>query len=107
MDAGDLPKRKETTIKTRRNFKIKICASLFSVLGGKPENDRKSLMYKWHRIGPTLTEIRAHISRTDLSVGPSLLRNLVLIYLSTAIGLTPGGSSTAHSYTQTVHRTTQ
>jgi len=30
-----------------------------------------------------------------------------MIYLLTAIGLTPGGSSTAHIYTQTVHRTTQ
>jgi hypothetical protein len=29
------------------------------------------------------------------------------IYLSTAIGLTPGGSSTVHIYTQTIHRTTQ
>jgi len=27
--------------------------------------------------------------------------------LSTAIGLTPGGSSTVHIYKQTVHRTTQ
>jgi uncharacterized integral membrane protein len=32
---------------------------------------------------------------------------LILIYLLTAIGLTPGGSSTVHVYTQTVHRTTQ
>jgi hypothetical protein len=31
---------------------------------------------------------------------------LVLIYLLTAIGLTPGGSSTVHIYTQTIHRTT-
>jgi len=30
-----------------------------------------------------------------------------LTYLSTAIGLTPSGSSTVHIYTQTVHRTTQ
>jgi len=30
-----------------------------------------------------------------------------LIYLLTAIGLTPGSSSTVHIYTQTVHRTTQ
>ena len=30
-----------------------------------------------------------------------------LTYLLTAIGLTPGGSSTVHIYTQTVHRTTQ
>ena len=30
-----------------------------------------------------------------------------MIYLSTAIGMTPGGSSTVHIYTQTIHRTTQ
>ena len=29
-----------------------------------------------------------------------------MIYL-TAFGLTPGGSSTVHIYTQTIHRTTQ
>jgi hypothetical protein len=30
-----------------------------------------------------------------------------MIYLLTAVGLPPGGSSTVHIYTQTVHRTTQ
>ena len=30
-----------------------------------------------------------------------------MIYLLTAIELTPGDSSTEHNYTQTVHRTTQ
>jgi len=30
-----------------------------------------------------------------------------MIYLLTAIGLTPGGSSTVHIYTQPIHRTTQ
>jgi len=30
---------------------------------------------------------------------------LILIYLLTAIGLTPGGSSTVHIYTQTIHKT--
>jgi len=30
-----------------------------------------------------------------------------MIYLLTAFGLTPGGSSTEHIYTQTIHRTTQ
>ena len=30
-----------------------------------------------------------------------------ILYLLTAIGLPPGGSSAVHSYTQTVHRTTQ
>jgi len=31
---------------------------------------------------------------------------LILIYLLTVIRLTPGGSSTVHIYTQTIHRTT-
>ena len=31
----------------------------------------------------------------------------VVIYLLTEIGLTPGGGSTVHVYTQTRHRTTQ
>jgi len=31
---------------------------------------------------------------------------LILIHLLTAIGLTPGGSSTVHIYTQTIRRTT-
>jgi len=30
-----------------------------------------------------------------------------MIYLLTAVGLTPSGSSTVHIYTQTIHRTTQ
>ena len=30
-----------------------------------------------------------------------------MIYLLTAIGLSPGGSITVHIYTQTIHRTTQ
>jgi hypothetical protein len=30
-----------------------------------------------------------------------------MIYLFTAIGLTPGGGSTVHIYTQTIYRTTQ
>ena len=30
-----------------------------------------------------------------------------MVYLLTAIGLTPGGSSTVHIYTQTIHRTKQ
>ena len=30
-----------------------------------------------------------------------------MTYCLTAIGLTPGGSSTVHIYTQTIHRTTQ
>ena len=30
-----------------------------------------------------------------------------MIYVLTAIGLSPGGSSTVHIYAQTIHRTTQ
>jgi hypothetical protein len=30
-----------------------------------------------------------------------------MIYLLTAVGLLPGGSSTTHIYIQTIHRTTQ
>ena len=30
-----------------------------------------------------------------------------MTYLLTATGLTPGGSSTVHIYTQTMHKTTQ
>ena len=36
-----------------------------------------------------------------------LVDKVEMIYLLTAIGLTPGGSSTVHIYTQTVHRMTQ
>jgi len=36
-----------------------------------------------------------------------LIHSYDMIYLLTAIGLTPGGSSTVHIYTQTLHRTTQ
>ena len=32
---------------------------------------------------------------------------MLLIYLLTVTGLTPGSSSTVHIYTQTIHRTTQ
>jgi uncharacterized integral membrane protein len=32
---------------------------------------------------------------------------IYMIYLLAAIGLTPGGSSTVHIYTQKIHRTTQ
>jgi len=36
-----------------------------------------------------------------------MLMILILIYLLTAFGLPPGGSSTVHIYIQTIHRTTQ
>ena len=45
-------------------------------------------------------------SEKQKSVSPVLCLILILIYLLTAIGLTPGGSSTVHIYTETIHRTT-
>jgi hypothetical protein len=42
---------------------------------------------------------------TSFDTGQSML--LILIYLSTAIGLPPSGSGTVHIYTQTIHKTTQ
>jgi len=36
-----------------------------------------------------------------------MMMMMMMIYLLTAVGLTPGGSSTVHIYTKTVHRTTQ
>jgi len=45
------------------------------------------------------------MENTFLSTSAVLIADM--IYLLTAIGLTPGGSSTVHIYTQTVHRTTQ
>jgi hypothetical protein len=38
-------------------------------------------------------------------VGPRASLDIDMIYLLTAIGLSPGGSSTVHIYTQTIHRT--
>jgi len=35
------------------------------------------------------------------------MKSYDIIYLLTAIGLSPGGSSTVHIYTKTIHRTTQ
>ena len=41
------------------------------------------------------------------SISACVILILILIYLLTAIGLTPGGSSTVHIYTQIIHRITQ
>ena len=42
-----------------------------------------------------------------VEVGTGHVLILIVIYLLTAIGLSPGGNSTVHIYTQTIHRTTQ
>jgi len=47
--------------------------------------------------GERFTSDYCNLSRIDM----------ISIYLLTAIGFTPGGSSTVHIYTQIIHRTTQ
>jgi uncharacterized integral membrane protein len=48
-----------------------------------------------------------HVNSTELEDTSRECSKHYLIYLLTAIGLTHGGSSTVHIYTQTIHRTTQ
>ena len=43
----------------------------------------------------------------SLLCGTNSNPSIHMIYMLTAIGLTPGGISTVHIYTQTIHRTTQ
>jgi hypothetical protein len=55
---------------------------------------------------------RLHRSKYVMLTNPPIVGvknewNYDMIYLLTAIGLSPGGSSTVHIYTQTIHRTTQ
>jgi len=47
------------------------------------------------------------VAKHDVIYSEKYFRWRYMIYLLTAIGLTPGGSSTVHIYTQTIHITTQ
>ena len=51
--------------------------------------------------------IRPIVSWAMVSSLPTLRSCYVMLYLLTSIGLTPGGSSTVHIYTQIIHKTTQ
>ena len=51
-------------------------------------------------------DLRNGIDPRTTPLHGSVVLILILIYLLTAIGLTPGGSSTLHIYTQTINRTT-
>ena len=69
------------------------------------------------KVARIYTEIRTATSDLELQLWPNHYPTSVLfiiysyyiwydmIYLLTAIGLSPGGSSTVHIYTQTIHRT--
>jgi hypothetical protein len=50
---------------------------------------------------------RVSLARAVYQVSETVKIVCSMIYLSTGIGLSPGGSSTVHIYTQTIHRTTQ
>ena len=52
-----------------------------------------------------VSDFDLHLSVLISGYGHS--NQLYMIYLSTAIGLTPGGRGTVYIYTQTIHRTTQ
>jgi hypothetical protein len=49
--------------------------------------------------------LSGNVRISEFSVSPIMIYDM--IYLLTAIGLPPGGSSTVHIYTQTIHITTQ
>jgi hypothetical protein len=60
-----------------------------------------SHVIKFYKI-PTMVQSRNSIVGTGTRIG-----YMMMIYLLTAIGQPPGGSSSVHIYTQTTHRTTQ
>jgi hypothetical protein len=73
--------------------------------------------YADHKTGEYQTGFRAGKSSADqiftvkktyeYSVEIYMIYDIIDIYLLTAIGFKPGGSSTVHIYTQTIDRTTQ
>jgi len=84
------------------------CSSTRSYSTDDAHNDARNML-RWkfdnkHRISCILLVLSLHLMFTMHGH-----RNLKhdMIYLLTAIGLTPGGSSTVHIYTQTIHRTKQ
>ena len=82
-----------------------LCA-LFKAYSGewawKATCDRLRRPYCLSRVDH-VQKIRDRKQRTDIGMYSFINR----IYSLTAIGLTPGGSSTVHIYTQTIRRTTQ
>jgi hypothetical protein len=86
-----------------------VVGTLFWLLcrwGEKRRKQGQNLLCAWSALRlsgdwPLLSDCTWSVSYTEL------YRIDILIYLLTAIGLTPGGSSTVHIYTQTVDRTTQ
>jgi len=55
---------------------------------------------------PAVVCILWSTTHSKVARGDFIILMLILIYLLNAIGLRPGGSSTVHIYTQTIHGTT-
>ena len=58
-------------------------------------------------LSTAVLQIQSSHSNATSSVNWASFSSFNLIYLLTAIELTPGDSSAVHIYTQTIHRTTQ
>ena len=61
----------------------------------------------WYDHDQSSTIASGGLQVTCISLHENYDAQFDMIYLSTAIGLTPSGSSTVHIYTWTIHRTTQ
>jgi len=73
--------------------------------GGRRSHEVHTDSYKYSSVFSLFFNRARQIHEYDEAINLDVI--LVLTYLVTAIGLTPGDSSTVHIYTQTVHRTTQ
>jgi hypothetical protein len=69
---------------------------------GKFSNSELTLL--GHRFVTEIQQVTGRHFTVQVSV---VFLRYDMIYLLTAIGLSPGGSSTVHIYTQTIHRTIQ
>ena len=92
-----------STLRARRNVVRKSEATVNLKAQGEEkmqtQQDIEDSYWIWVNTCARLSDMLWDIYNTNIF--------LILIYLSTAIVLTPGGSSTVHIYTQTVHRITQ
>jgi len=88
------------------------CANCFEIWELQPPGTLRTCPGLYRSSLPSLLYLLLYLSGPDDGLIQSetcsheKILILILIYLLTAIGLTPGGSSTAHIYTQTIHRTT-
>jgi hypothetical protein len=75
----------------------------FDILRRLRDAVRRKRPEKWRTNSGFLLRVIAKAHLLGL-VRDFLAKNNIMIYLSAAVGLTPGGSSTVHIYTQTIRR---